>query len=207
MSWVSEFGKPYGTAYVTNNSDEIKPPSSCGPYIRIGDIKLYAVKDDAICIMAEIHKVVKSKKSICIIRDSSSPYYFLAELLGKIIIDKFGIDGKCDNPDTCLSHPMQSTAFNNITCIDPRKLLCKKISAKDYDKANYTTISKSNWHVIIPKGYRLRYWYDKEVRLISFEDLADLRKLKVRKQMLEKMSDEDQHRFAKQFLRLKPKMR
>ena len=199
MSWVSEFGDPYGTSYIKEHSDEIKPSSSCGPYIRIGDIKLYAVKDDAIRIMAEIHKVVKSKKSICIVHDHDNPYNFLAGLSGKIIINKFGIDGKCDNPDTCLSHPMQSTAFNIITCIDPRKLPCKEINAKDYDKANYTTISKSNWHVIIPKGYRLRYWYDKEVRLISFEDLADLRKLKVRKQMLEKMSDEDQRRFAKQF--------
>lgn len=199
MSWVSEFGEPYSTRYVKYNSGRIKPSSSCGPYIRIGDIKLYAIKDDAICIIAEIHKVVKSKKSICIIRDSSSPYYFLAELLGKIIINKHGMDGNCDNPDTCLSHPMRSTAFNNITCIDPRKLPCKEISAEDYNKTDYTAVSKSNWHVTIPEGHHLKYWYDKEVRLISFEDLVDLRKLKDQKQILKKMSDEDQHRFAKQF--------
>lgn len=196
-SWISEDGDFYPMGYVANNYRNVKIANTCGPYIIVGGSKLYAVDQSAIDAVAQAHEAIKPKKNICVLSEDKAKSCVLKWAIVRWNIETFGMDGKCEHPDTCLTHPLQNTTFRRMYGIDTRRLKCERKCAREYDRTDYDIMNHKNWHVTVPKGYVMAYYDDDIVRRISFVDLNDLIDHQDRKFILKKMSDEDQEKFRK----------
>lgn len=193
--WISEDGDFYPMGYLWDNRCNIKIANTCGPYIIVRGLKLYAVGQSALDAVAQVHETIKLKKNICVLSGYEKKSHFLKRAIVRWNIETFGMDGKCEHPDTCLTHPLQNTTYRRIYGIDTHQLKCEQKCAREYDMTDYNIMEHKNWHVTVPKGYVMAYYDDDIVRRISFADLNDLINHPDRKSILKKMSDEDQEKF------------